>query len=174
MDQYKRLFMGLFLLIGVAGSFILYLSWPLLTGKTLILATRPVDPFDILRGQYIIINYEISTIPSIEGAKEKSNVYVLLKEEKSGDNKIWRYKNAFLNKPKNGDFIKGNIKSIYGDSMSIEYGTEQFFFERNAEFVTANMTVEVKVDNSGQARIVELLMNGKSLNITYKKPTLTS
>ena len=170
MKHQTRLILGLIVLLGITGTFILYLTWPLLTGKTVILATRPVDPFDILRGQYITINYEISTIPVIGGAKEGASVYVILKED---ENKIWRYQEASLSKPV-GTFIKGAITSIYGGNMRIEYGIEQYFFERNAELPRRDLTVEAKISSSGQARIVELLMNGTSLNITYKKPSLTS
>ena len=171
MKQYTRLILALVVLIGIAGTFILYLSWPLLTGKTIILATRPVDPFDILRGQYIIINYEINSLPLIEEAKQGDSVYVSLKKD---ENKIWRYQSASLNKPQEGDFIKGAIRSVSGGDMAIEYGIEQFFFERDAEFPQRDLTVEVKISSSGQARISKLLHEGKPINITYKKPSLTS
>lgn len=170
MNHQTRLILGLIVLLGIAGVFILYLSWPLLTGKIIILATRPVDPFDILRGQYIIINYEISTIPVIRDAKEGNSVYVILKED---ENKIWRYQEASLSKPV-GTFIKGTIKSIYGDNMQIEYGVEQYFFERNAELPRRDLTVEAKISSSGQARISNLLYQGKPVKIEYQKPSLTS
>lgn len=171
MKPYKRLIIALIVMMGIAGTFILYLSWPLLTGKTVTLATRPVDPFDILRGQYIIINYEISSIPVIDGAKEGNPVYVTLAED---EGKIWRYKEASLGMPQEATFIKGTIKSINGGNMNVEYGIEQFFFERNAQFPQRDLTVEVKISSSGQARIKELLYQGKPINITYKKATLTS
>jgi len=62
--QYTRLIIVLVAIVGIAGIFILYLSFPLLTGTDVILKTQPVDPFDLLRGQYLIINYDISTINS--------------------------------------------------------------------------------------------------------------
>ncbi len=171
MKQYIRLIIALSVLLGIAGIFILYLAWPQLTGQSIVLATRPVDPFDVLRGQYIIINYEISNIQKLEGIQEGDAVYIALKED---ENKIWRYREATLTKPSQGIFIKGNVKSVYGDSMRIEYGIEQFFFERNADLPTTNMTVEVKVSSSGQARIIRLLHNGKPMEIKYQEPSLTS
>jgi len=163
MKHYTRLVIALSVLLGIAGIFVLYLSWPLLTGKTIILDTMPVDPFDILRGQYIIINYQISNIPSVEGAKQGDSVYVILKED---EDKIWRHQEVV--------FIKGTIRSIYGSSMRVEYGIEQFFFERNAQFPQNDLTVEAKLSSSGQARVVQLLHQGKPINITYKKVELTS
>ena len=169
MDHYKRLIIALAVLIGIAISFILYLSFPLLTGKTIILKTQPVDPFDLLRGQYLIINYEISGVNLPKEAKEGDIVYVSLKE---GDDKIWRSDKVLLSKPDNGVFIRGTAKQSW-QGLRVEYGIEQYFFERGAH-VPRMDSVKVKVDASGQARIVELLINGTSLNITYKKPSLTS
>ena len=171
MKSIFRLIIGLVVLLGIAGSFILYLSWPLITGKTVILATRPVDPFDILMGQYININYDISNIPTIENAKDGNDIYVIIKEDK--DN-LWKYREASLTVPKDQIFINGKIKSVYGNQMRIEYGIEQYFFERNAELPTTNLTVEVKISSSGQARISKLLHNGKPVELEYENVSITS
>jgi len=170
-QQYTRLIIVLVVIIGIASLVILYLSWPLMTGKTVILATRPVDPFDILRGQYIIINYEINNIPAFQEAKQGGSVYVVLRED---ENKIWRYQSASLSKPQESIFIKGTVKSVYSDNMGVEYGIEQFFFERSADFPQRDLTVEAKISSLGQARIVNILHNGGPINITYKKVSLTS
>lgn len=171
MKELTRLIVALVVLLGIAGSFILYLSLPLIAGKTIILATRPIDPFDILRGQYITINYDISRIPSLSGIEQGDTVYVVLKED---ENKIARYQSESLSKPNEPLFIKGTAKENNGETIRIEYEIEQYFFERNAELPRTNLTVEVKISSSGQARISNLLFNGKPVEIKYKKPTLTS
>lgn len=171
MKSNTRLIIGLVILLGIISVFISYLSWPLLTGKTIVLATRPIDPFDILRGQYIQINYEISNLPAILEAKKNDLVYIILKEDENG---IWRYQEASLTVPKDKTFIRGKITSIYNNQISVEYGIEQYFFERNAQLPTTNLTVEAKVDSSGQARISKLLHNGKPVEIEYKNMSITS
>ena len=155
------------------GIAILILSWPLLTGKTHILATAPVDPFDILRGQYISIRYEISNIQNITDLSEDNlgnTIYTLLEKDASG---ISRYSGYSFSKPENGDFIKGKIKDVHGNSARVEYGIEQFFFERGAEFQTRNLTVEVKVSSSGTARISRLLYNGEPIDVKYREISIT-
>ncbi|MBI2558374.1 GDYXXLXY domain-containing protein [Candidatus Woesearchaeota archaeon] len=169
MNQYKRLIIALVILIGIAGSFTLYLSLPLLTGKIVILKTQPVDPFDFFRGQYLTINYEISGVNLSIDAREGDTVYVSLKE---GDDKIWHADKISSIKPDSGVFIRGTAKQSW-QGLGVEYGIEQYFFERDAHIPRMD-SVKIKVDGSGQARIVELLMNGTSLNITYRKPSLTS
>ena len=168
--QYVRLIIALIVVIGIAGIFIIYLSWPLLTGTTVILKTQPVDPLDVFRGQYLTINYEISRVLLPAGAKEGDTVYVSLKE---GDDKIWHAEKVSFSKPDSGIFIRGTAKQSWR-GLGVEYGIEQYFFERNAELPWRNLQVKVKISGSGQSRIVELLLDGKPFNITYKKPSLTS
>ena len=131
-----------------------------------------MDPFDLIRGQYITIGYEIGSIPVIAGAEIGDQVYVLLQEDSNGTS---RYQFASLEKPSKDDlFIRGNVQSVYQDTMSVEYGIEQYFFERNARLDARNMEVKVKLSDAGSARIVELLHDGNPIQIQYEKKTLTS
>jgi len=170
--EYLKLAIILGILFLILGGFLLYVSIPLLSTKTAVLATQPVDPFDLVRGQYIIIRYEIDSIPLIEGAEVGNNVYVSLTEDLDG---ISRYKSASLDKPSKDElFIRGQIKSIYGKNMGVEYGIEQYFFERGASFEANDMEVKVKLSDNGGARIVELLQDGEPVKIIYENKTLTS
>ena len=71
-------------------------------------------------------------------------------------------------KPTSGLFIKGIVKRVAGNQASIDYGIEQYFFEKGAQFDTSNLQVRVKIDSSGQARIKELLHDGKSVDMKYR------
>ncbi len=169
--EYKRLIIGILVILVIAGGFIFYLSWPLLTGTTVILDTRPVDPFDPLRGQYMTINYEIGTVEFEGDIRQGDKIYVILKPD---ENNIWRLEKATLTKPQHGTFIRGTVTRVRGNSTNIKYGIEQFFFERDADVPTRDITVEAKVDSSGKARLVNLLQNGEPVQIEYKKARLTS
>lgn len=163
--QYIRLILALGLIAMVVGVFILYLSWPLLTGRTIVLDTRPLDPFDPLRGQYIIINYEIGTVSAVGGLQEGDSVYITLKED---ENKTARFEGAFAIKPSADLFIKGKMISNNGQNMRIEYGIEQYFFERHAQLPRANLQVKARVDANGNARIVELMQDGRPVVLQYE------
>jgi len=170
--EYLKLLIFLGILFLILGGFLLYVSIPLLGNKTAVLATQPVDPFDLVRGQYIVIRYEIGSIPLVDGVEVGDYIYVSLLEDFNGTS---RYNSASSYKPSKNDlFIKGQVKSIYGNDMQVEYGIEQYFFERGAVFDTGEMEVRVKLSNNGVARIVELLHDGKPIEITYKNKTLTS
>ncbi len=146
-------------------SFILYNELPLLTGERIVLATMPVDPFDPFMGQYMDIRYEISNLNDVKGFEEGDNVYVKLEKDGGG---IWRSNGVSKIKPTVGDFIKGDVINVYENRINVEYGIERFYFERNAKVSIINITVEIKVANSGRAKLVQLLQNGKPAEIKYK------
>ncbi len=168
--QVISLLVVLLIVVVAVLSFILYNELPLLTGKKIILATRPVDPFDPFIGQYIRINYEISML-NADGFNPGDNIYVLLEQDPQG---IWRFKGASKYKPSGKDFIKGRVVRVNGKSVSVEYGIEQFFFERHAKLPTGNITTEVKVGSSGRAKLVQLLSNGQPIEIEYENISIRS
>jgi uncharacterized membrane-anchored protein len=170
-NEYTKLIVVLAVLFFILGGFIFYVSIPLIDGETVILATQPADPFDPIRGQYIIIRYEISTVPELPNAEVGDTIYVALEEDDLG---VSRYDYASFKKPKDDVFIKGKVKSFRGGDMTLEYGIEQYFFERGARFPTRDITVEVKLSNFGGARITEILEDGKPVKIDYRNKTLTS
>jgi uncharacterized membrane-anchored protein len=166
--NYLKLIIFIVILLVGFGVSILYLSWPLITGKTYVLKTAPVDPFDVFRGQYLIIGYEISRISNISDVSKYvvgQEIYVKLEQDSSG---ISHPIGISLEKPEN-NFIRGKITNFGSNSLVIEYGIENFFFEKEATFPTQNMTVEVKVSDFGKARISKILQNGKPLNMTYNQ-----
>jgi len=159
--EYLKLVISLGVLFLLLGGFLLYVSTPLLGTKKAVLAAQSVDPFSLVRGQHIIIRYNITSIPFIKDAKVGDSVYVSLADDANG---ISRYKSASLSEPSRDSlFIRGQIKYIDGDSMIVEYGIEQYFFERGARFKTKGMEVKVKLSDDGGARIVELLRDGEPI-----------
>ncbi len=164
--EYKQLSIVFALILTVTFSFIIFNQWPLLFGKRIILATQPVDPFDPFRGQYMAINYEISTIDDAYEFAVKDDVYIILEADDRG---IWRKIGISKTKPRSVDFIKGEIIYINDGSATAEYGIEQYFFERNADLPTENITIEAAVDRSGRSKLVQMLHNGRPITIDYEK-----
>lgn len=166
----KKQYIGLIAVVSVVllvlVSFIFYNQWPLLTGDKIVLATQPVDPFDPFRGQYMTINYEISRLSDVEDFQVDDTIYVSLKEDDEG---IWRKESVSQTKPQRGDFIKGKVTNVYGNSVRIEYGIEQFFFERHAQLPTRNITVEVSIASSGRPMLSQMLYNGEPIEIEYEE-----
>jgi uncharacterized membrane-anchored protein len=114
----------------------------LANGRLIHLRTAPIDPRDLLRGDYVRLNYEISRIGAdrIEGAgketplKKGTPVYVVLKE---GSNGLYDLGHARLQKPNDGIFLKG--RTLYphhtlqtGQPLWMAYGIEAYFVEQGA------------------------------------------
>jgi uncharacterized membrane-anchored protein len=144
------------------GGFALWLGWPLLAGTTVVLDTRPVDPFDPLRGQYVVIGYEIGSLPAVPETEEGSAVYVEVAPDADG---VWRHRATHPAPPDEGVFLRGDVVRAGPERMEVRYGIEQYFFERGSEVPARGLTVEVKADRRGRARIVRLLHEGEPLDL---------
>jgi len=149
------------------GGFTLYLAWPRIAGTTVVLATVPADPFDLLRGQHLVIAYEIGTLPAEVadgGGRDGADVavgdtvYVTVAPDPRG---IWRHRATHLAPPADGVFLRGEVVRRWGARMQVRYGIEQYFVQRGSELPQRGLQVEAKVDRSGRARIVRLLHDGE-------------
>ena len=166
-----RLFSVFIVIIIVLGAFLIYNEWPFIAGQTIILETQPVDPFDPFRGQYMDIRYEISRL-EVTGYESGDKICVLLEKDGEG---IHRMKEISHSGFDMDPFICGRVARVSGNSVRVEYGIEQYFFERGASFSFGrNSTVEAVVTNSGRAGIVQLLSNGDPVEIKYRDVTWKS
>jgi len=162
----------------LAGMIALHAA-PLMFGETIRLKVEPVDPRDLMRGDYVILSYDISRVPpdGIEGipdAKvtsrrywdrdqwmEERTVYVTL--EPDADGKLWRGVKTSVNPPASGKFIRGKYVRRWG-TPRIQFGIEAFYVQegagkkleqaRNARHLVA----EVALLSSGKATLRELIV----------------
>lgn len=150
------------------GSFIAYKEFTLQNGEKILLKTVPVDPRDLFRGDYVILNYEISTI-NLDNLNDNNltfengdTIYVALTK---ADN-YWSASNAY--KERASEFvIKGKVKNKSGSTLTVEYGIESFFVpEGEGKYLeqyrnSKELDVEVSVDSFGNSVITELYVDGK-------------
>jgi uncharacterized membrane-anchored protein len=134
------------------------------TGKTVVLETQPVDPRDLLRGDYVVLSYKISRL-DLKGLKSEKQyynngeiVYVGLAPE----GKYWKAVYVSSKKPGNGVFIKGRSMRSYTGILQATYGLESYFVPedtgRELERGTRrggreSLVVEAAVDAEGNALI---------------------
>jgi uncharacterized membrane protein/uncharacterized membrane-anchored protein len=162
----------------LAGMIVLHAA-PLMFGETVRLKVEPVDPRDLMRGDFVILSYEISGVPKdgIEGipdAKhaswrdwdrdqwmEERTVYVSL--EPAADGKPWRGVKTSVNKPESGRFIRGKYVRQWGRPR-IQFGIEAFYVQEGAgkkleEARNARRLVaEVALLPSGKAALRDLVV----------------
>lgn len=159
-------------------------------GQQVILATMPVDPRDILRGDYIDLAYEIGrgeqAVAFAKSLPASQPVYALL--TLGADNRVTSY--AFTTtKPSGGVYIRGeavvqeyqnyveekNGQSVYRTEKqgTINYPQiEQYFVPEGKGWaidrigrLNSGKKLEVKIAiDGGRAQILELLIDGQPVN----------
>ena len=97
------------------------------TAPTVMLKTRPVDPRDILRGDYMILSYEISRPGKTVKRPDSLNgeVYVVLKPE--GTHHV--VDEILAEEPAATDlrtWVRATAQSGFGD-LSLDYGIDRYF-----------------------------------------------
>ncbi len=145
-------------------------------GTEVLLQIEPVDPRDLLRGDYATFSYSVSFIePGLvmaETVREGETVYVVLRRH----GRLWEA--AKVTKEKPGDdevFLKGKVAEPglqnwrrRGTSLHIIYGIEEYFIPEGKGAgigrwrMADNMAVaKVAVDQNGEAVLKEILVDGK-------------
>jgi uncharacterized membrane-anchored protein len=136
-------------------------------GTEVVLATAPVDPRDMFRGEYVDLRYQISRLDSSRGVRFRGafhpgdHVYVSLERRGS----TWEA-TAVSSSPPDGLFIKGRVAgpSTPGRFIVVEYGIESLFVSegRGLEIERArDVDVRVAIDSSGDAIIKGLIVDGR-------------
>ncbi len=153
------------------------------SGRDVRLKTVPVDPRDLLRGDYVILSYDISRLqPELfkgdtPKQSEEAEVYVRLERQLDG---FWAATEASFAplSPAGDSVVLRSLPFTYYpssalSSVNVEYGIERFYVPegegrtleeaRNAEALSVN----IRVDAKGKAQIREIAVNGSPV---YEEP----
>lgn len=148
----------------------------LITGKPVLLETEPIDPRSLFRGDYVRLNYAISSLDyaEVEGDNDferRDQIYVVLRKGE----KFWRAVSIHHEMPAHGPdtvVIRGEAQYtglwIGGESregINVDYGIENYFvpegegmaLERPAE--EEEVTMLIAVDEKGASAIKAVLVD---------------
>lgn len=162
--------------IGFLASMIAGRAAILRNGQEVLLSVQPVDPRDLLRGDYVTIGYNISSVstdlfaerPQDERNGRDRHVFVRLRPGEGG---IWeavaaRYDEQPEPAPADGELdIRGIATSSWYDdaaSINIDYGIERFYVpEGEGRAIEGNLrerafTMTVAIASDGAAQIKSL------------------
>ena len=146
----------------------------LASGVTILLETLPVDPRDLLRGDYVILSYPISEVllkqfdPAVTKLAPRQVVYVAL--EQKGEFHV--VKRASTNPiavtegevALRGTTYPGRRFRMDGGPITaagIDYGLERYYVGEGLGNPRGKLTVAVTVPASGRAQIKEVFLDGK-------------
>lgn len=114
-----------FIFLGVIkNEFILY------KGDTLKILTKPLDPYDAFRGNYLVLNYENSIKVSdgtTDNAYNKGDiVYIVYKEDDTGYSKI---DYITKEKPKGEKYIKARVNYKYSSEIFLKLPFDRYYID---------------------------------------------
>ena len=171
-----------------------FLSWMIVgraatlrNGQEILLKVQPVDPRDLLRGDYVRLDYEIGTIPvdivtnapAGEFASISGPIFVRLGKDEDG---YWRPRSASLGTPGNaapaGEVdLQGKVRSGWrlapGASFSVQYGIDRYYVpEGEGRAIETDMrerpfAILAAVGADGTAQIKALMDGDRKL---YEEP----
>jgi uncharacterized membrane-anchored protein len=177
-NKEKKFILAIFLQIIIILIIIVFKMSILTGGKGILLKVSPVDPRDVLRGDFVDFQYSISNIDyyynnySNRKVSVGDTVYVELRE---GFND-WYFSYAYNEKPKNNNrlFIKGVVKKVEDVSESnnfgyqkiyVVYGIEQYFIPEGKgqgfSFNNKDVYANVSVDGDGRAVLKGIYIDQK-------------
>lgn len=155
------------------------------SGTDVLLKTAPVDPRDLLRGDYVILTYDISTISttSITGTRpqtgEVARLHVRLKPGADG---FWTVSAASfdpLAEEAGSVVLLSQPVTIYdwewqnAGNLTVSYGIERFYVPEGEGRPIEDgrnqgrVSVAVRVSEGGQAQIRALMLDNEPL---YEEP----
>jgi uncharacterized membrane-anchored protein len=181
---------GFVLAFALQGLLLFYMiadrAWLLARGTEVRLAVVPVDPRDILRGDYVILSYDLSMLDARELAGDdefdwNDTIYVTI--EKKPDSDLWQAVAITHARPEGRIALKGSVVDVRDETdrgegqprcadckrYGVEYGLEQFFVPegkgRELERVRNDqrMQVDVAVSGGGRAALKRLLVDGEAV-----------
>lgn len=156
-------------------------------GAEVVLRTVPVDPRDLLRGDYVILSYDISrlSVGMIKGEPPRKSglnyIYVVLAKQSDG---LWQADHAQfvvpVDLPEGQIFVRGQIEApiqAYDKNslVSTTYGIERYYVPegegRVIESAQLVSTVDVvlSVNDKGVAAVRGLRFDGQKM---IKEPLL--
>jgi uncharacterized membrane-anchored protein len=160
-------------------------AYTYVSGQTITLQTAPVDPYDLLRGYYQILSYEVSNVDTLRslpggdwfnlqssGQAQTRNFYVVLEAPASASEANttpppWKPVRISADRPTSLDANQVAMQGQY-NGWSIIYGLETYYMpESRREEINANINqvqwqgqeafvVDVKVDRGGNAVPISL------------------
>ena len=161
-------------------------AYTYVAGKTITLQTAPVDPYDILRGYYQTLSYDISNpdmLRSLPGGETITNVqgkltdfYIVLESPAQPDAvppQPWKPVRVSADRPTD---LTANQVAIQGqyNGWQVFYGLETYYMpedQRNQVNTNINQVqwqdreafvVEAKVDNTGNAIPISLWVRDRN------------
>ena len=130
-----------------------------------------MDPRDLLRGDYLILNYKISDVPTklfsppvSKDLPYGTKIFIALTP---GTNRFWEVTRASTNKlvaVANEILVCGRSENAWWNTTNavrVTYGIEKYFVAEGQGNPVGKLTVQAVVPASGRVKIKEVFVDGR-------------
>lgn len=140
-------------------------------GAVILLETRPVDPRDLLRGDYVILDYKISTIPTnlfspplMDTLPYGQTIWVAL-APRGEFYEVTRASTETFVPDESEILLRGKGHWWAGArnadrQVNVEYGLERYFVREGTGEPRGKLTVQAVVPSSGRASLKQVFLDG--------------
>ena len=146
-------------------------------GADVMLQTRPIDPRDFLRGDYVVLGYDISTVSTSvlkdeALARPGTPIFVKLAPNRDGFHEVVSAHAAPVEVATPEVLIRGRVVGG-GRTLQVRYGIERYFVPEGEGRKLENarnqrrLTIVAAVAPTGRAAIKRLLIEGEPV---YDEP----
>lgn len=139
---------------------------PLYTGQEVRVATLPIDPRSLFRGNYARLNYEFSLLPdnALADHKHLRNGEPLYVSLAVGDDGLYEYAGVSLEKPASGVFIRGRLQNRF-NRQRVKYGIEAWFAPKQEALrlereLRNGAEAVLMIDSNGKAALKDIVVTG--------------
>lgn len=138
-------------------------------GQVILLETQPVDPRDLLRGDYLVLRYTISSVPYdrfspplTQPLPYGETVWVAL-ARRGEFYEVARASRERFEPTADEILLKAQTSwnDRRSDTENVQYGLEQFYVREGTGNPRGKITVEAVVPASGRARIKQVFLDGR-------------
>ena len=147
----------------ILGGMVALAAKPLYTGQEVRVATLPIDPRSLFRGNYARLNYDFSSLPddALKDHKRLRNGEPLYVSLEPGNDGLYEYASVSLEKPASGVFIRGRLQNRY-NRKRVKYGIEAWFAPKKEALrlereLREGAVAVLMIDSSGKAALKEIV-----------------
>ncbi|HTR42553.1 MAG TPA: GDYXXLXY domain-containing protein [Pseudomonadales bacterium] len=146
-------------------------EYALVRGRAILLETRIIDPRDILRGDYLLLNYKISDVPDKlfsppvpNGLAAGTKIFVALAPGTNGFYEVTRASASEFVPEQSEILMKGKIDNNWWratNTVHVAYGIENYYVAEDTGNPHGKLTVQVIVPASGHPKIKQVFLDGR-------------
>jgi uncharacterized membrane-anchored protein len=148
-------------LVGWAG----YHEWLRRTAPVITLKVLPVDPRDIVRGQYFTLGYEIARVPVPADFKREAGaaVWIGLREEGGFAHAIAAFDNREDASAMFAIVARATVvHSLSSTDLRVRYGIEEYYVPEGTPTPRiADLVVKATVSPEGKLNLKQVLLDGR-------------